>query len=292
MGDAIDVDAGSGAAPAGIGAAAAENQSRGRRVAFWVVTVITALGLLAMNVFGLLEVVLMWLPGETLGSMFSEDFESVAEVEAHRAHFMGVGIIAWTVVLAVLAQLRKPQRRVAQMLLLVVVAIGATVVFGLSGTFGEWLLEEWTILIPVLLVAALHPRAGDLTRLPKFDGRMAGLIAVATVPWMVFAVNHARLQLSNAAGDPHAELEHWAVAALLALVIVGAGAIGASHHDGWRLPAWIAAIGSLAYGVHSLVFPDPASALSRMWAITAVAWGVVFAVSVIGRSRATDAVLQ
>lgn len=282
----LEIDGGAGAAGDGnVVSAPSGDLSRGRRIAFRVVAVLTALWLLLMHVFGLTEVVLMWLPGETLASMFGEDAGSVAELEMHRSHFMIIGIVAWATVLAAVVQVRKPHRRVAAMLQLVLIAAGGTVLYGLSGTLGEWLLEEGTVLVPVLLVASLHPRAKSLLRWPSFDRAMAGLAAVAAIPWTVFVVDHARLQLVNAGGDIHAEPEHWATAALMGIVIAGCAFIGAGDHDGWRLPAWVAAVASVLYGVHSLVFPGPVSAASTVWAIGAVVWGLVFAVSVLRRSR-------
>lgn len=262
---------------------ATETGSRARRIGFRVLAVLTTLWMLALSIFGLLELLLMWLPGETLVSML-DDF-TAADL-SHRSHLMSVGIVVWATVLAIVVQLRKPARRVAAMLQLVVIAIAASTVFALSGTFGDWLLQEATILVPVLLLAWLHPRARDLVSKPTFDRAMFALTAVAAVPWMVFIVNHARLQLASAAGDSHAELEHWASAALMAIIILACGFIGSSDHDGWRLPAWIAAGASLVYGLHSLVFPDPSSAASTVWAAVAVAWGMMFAVSLVRRSRA------
>lgn len=66
---------------------------RGRRIAFRVVAVLTALWLLLLNVFGLTEVVLMWLPTEMLVPFADGTFDSVAELEMHRAHFVAVGIV-------------------------------------------------------------------------------------------------------------------------------------------------------------------------------------------------------
>lgn len=264
-------------------APATQTGSRARHIAFRVLAVITTLWALALSIFGLLELVLMWLPHETLVSI-TGDF-TAADL-SHRSHFMSVGIVAWATLLAIVVQLRKPARRVAAMLQLVVIATAASAVFALSGTFGDWLLAEATILIPALLLAWLHPRARDLVSKPTFNRDMFALTAVAAVPWSVFIVNHARLQLISAAGDSHAELEHWATAALMAIVILACGFIGSSDHGGWRLPAWIAAGASLVYGVHSLVFPDPASAALTVWAVAAVGWGLVFGVGIVRRSRA------
>lgn len=253
--------------------------SKARRVAFRVLAALTSLWILAVTVFGLTELVLMWLPDDTLRSMF-DDLDL-----SHRAHFMSTGIIAWALVLGVVVQLRKPARRAAPMLHALAIAVGASVVFGLSGTLGEWLLEEATLLVPLLLLGLVHPRARELVRIPTWDRDMTALAAMAAVPWLVFAFTQAQLQWRGVAGDPHAEMEHWATAALMALVVVACALIGSTTHSGWRLTAWIAAVASVVYGLHSLVFAEPASALSTPWAIAAVTWGVVYAVSIVRRGR-------
>lgn len=255
--------------------------SKARRVAFRVLAILVSLQFLLFFSFALAELVLMWLPGETLSSMF----EDVAEIVSHRSHFLSVGIVAWTVVPAMLVQLRKPERRVAPMLVLVAAALGGSVVYGLSGTATEWLQEELVLLVPVMLLALLHPRSRDLFRKPQWSGRMLAAASLAAAPWIVYIFENGRRQLLNVAGDPHAEMEHWATAALMAFLLVVSSFLGSSDHAGWRLPAWIAAAGTVIFGVHSLVFPGLASGLSSLWAGAAVLWGVALAILIVTRSR-------
>ena len=259
-----------------------EGGSRARRIAFRVLAVLTSLLVVTLMIFAVTEVVFMWLPWDTLMSLI-DDLPAADEI--HRGHMNIAGIIAWALVLGVVVQLRKPERRVAPMLQAVGIVVAGAVVYGLSGTLGEWLAEEVILLVPVLLLAVLHPRARDLVRCPRTDRTMGALVGVAAVPWLVFAVDHALLQWRNAAGDPHAGMEHWATAALLAVVILWCGLLGSSDHPGWRLPAWIAALASIEYGVHSMVFPDVASAAATLWAVGAMLWGAGFAVATVGRSR-------
>jgi hypothetical protein len=235
-----------------------------------------------------MEAVFMWLPNATVVSMF--DDISTGELE-HRGHFNSIGIVSWAFVPAILVQLRKPERRAAAMLLAVTIVLAGTALYGLSGSLTDWLLEEIALLVPVLLLAWTHPRARDLVRRPRFDRKMARLVGLAAVPWLVFAFTQAQLQWRNVAGDSHAEPEHWATSALMALTILLAGLIGSTNHAGWRLPAWIAALASIDYGLHSLVFSDVASAASTPWAIAAVAWGCAYAAAIVRRSR-TPTVLE
>lgn len=259
-----------------------EGPSRGRRIAFRVVAVLVSLSLLVLMVFGLLEAILMWFSWDSLMS-FIDDLPAGDEI--HRAHFNIVGIVSWALVTGVVVQLRKPERRTAAMLQAAGIVVAGMAVYGLSGTVAEWLVEDVVPVVLVLLLAWLHPRARELVRMPALDRRMAGLVALAAVPWLVFITNQAMLQWRNVAGDTHAEMEHWATAALLGIVVLWCGLVGSSDHSGWRLPAWIAGLASIDYGLHSLVFPDVASAAPAFWATTAVIWGIAFLAATITRPR-------
>ena len=255
----------------------------GRLVAFRVASVVVALWFLIYFSFALLEVGLMWLPEPTLVEVVGED--EILDLGLHRTHFMMIGVVAWALVLPALAHLRKPQRQVASMIQLMALAVGGTIVYGLSGTLAEWLLEEGAVLAPVIVLVVLHPRARDFMRRPGFDRNLLTLAVVGAVPWLVYLIDNARLQFTNAAGDTHAELEHWATAALLGVVMIVCSLIGASDHDGWRLPAWIASAGAVIIGVHMLVFPGLASGLSVPWAVVSVVWGIALAAATIRRAR-------
>lgn len=277
---------GRSAPPAGEGSGpqrADVSGSRARRVGFRVLAVVTSLWLLALMVFGLTEVVLMWLPADTLTAFLGED--APADLEAHRSHYMSIGIAAWALVLAVAVQVRRPHRREAAMVWAVALAVAGAVVFALHGPVGEWLLADVTVVVVVLALAALHPRARDLVRRPDRDRRMAVLAVVAAIPWLVFAGLQVRHQWHDVTGDIHAEPEHWAVAALMALAILAAAVIGSGDRTGWRLPAWFAVAASVGYGAHSLVFASAVSALPTGWALAAIVWGAAYGVAIIRRSR-------
>jgi hypothetical protein len=278
--------AGSGAttasADAGAETTGGRAGSKARRIAFRTLAWLTSLEVVLLFSIALLEVGFMWLPDATAVSMF--DDVGVADL-VHRGHFNSIGIVAWALVPAILVQLRRPEQRVAAMLQAVGIVLAGTVLYALSGPLADWLLEEVTLLVPVLLLAVLHPRARELVRRPRLDRGMTVLVALAAVPWLAFAAAQAQLQWRDAAGDPHAAMEHWATSALMAVVIVLTGLIGATDHAGWRLPAWIAVLASIDYGLHSLAFPDIASNASTLLAVAAVVWGCAYAAAIVLRSR-------
>ncbi len=262
---------------------AADQPSKKRRIAFRVVATLVALFILAQQIFGLMELVLMWFPAETLAGMFDEE---VSFIVLHRAHFMAIGIISWAVVLSMMVQLRKPERRVAPMVLVIAIALGVTIVYGLSGTLSEWLIEEIAVVVvPISLVVFLHPSRDRLFSKPGLDRPLAVMAALATAPWLVYIVDNVWTQFTNAAGDSHAEMEHWATAALMGIVIVVAAFLGSSDHPGHGLTALIAAGGSVVFGAHSLVFPGLASSLPMLWAVLAILWGIGYGAMFIRRTR-------
>lgn len=259
--------------------------SRGHRITFRIFSGMTALFMLAVFVFGLLELVIMWLPDETLLSMGRDDEAYPGGLLVHRSHFMAIGLVAWTVVPAVLVQVRKPWRRVAPMVVAVVMGLAGLVAFGLDGTLMAWVTEDLLLILPIFVLAALHPRVRDLFRRPNFHPEMIRWGVIGAVPWAVYALMQAQLQFRPAPGDVHAGIEHWGTAFLMAVAVISCAVTGASDHDGWRLPAWTAALASVLFGAHSLVFPGLASGLPLVAAVGAVAWGVVYAVALVRRSR-------
>lgn len=256
-----------------------------RKVAFRTFSVVLALFTLAYFVFGLLEVVIMWLPAEMLASFGDLDADYPGGLLVHRTHFMAIGLVAWTLVPAILVQLRKPWRRVASMLVTVVLGIAGSIAYALAGTMQAWITEDLVVTIPILVLAALHPRARDLARRPDFDPGMLRWAVIAAVPWTVYALLQARLQFLDRPGDVHAGIEHWATAFLLAVAVIATAVLGASDHDGWRLPAWTAVAVSAMFGLHSLVYPGSASGLPVIAAIGAIAWSGVYGRELVRRQR-------
>ena len=173
------------------------------------------------------------------------------------------------------------------MLQLVVMAAGATVVYGLSGSVGEWLLEEGTVLISVLLLALLHPRARDLLHWPRFDRDMTMLAAIASIPWVEYIVDNSRLQVFAVAGIPTPRWSigpsplcwgsPWSPLPSSAPLNIQDGGFQRGSPGRVRCSS----------GSTRLAFPGLAFALTGFWTVAAVVWGVVFVTVTERRSRAT-----
>lgn len=252
-------------------------RSKRRRVTFRVVSALVLLLFLVLLGLELPFLVLLWLPEDTLASIFDNGPADLA----HRVHWAALSLMAWSLVVGMAVQLRRPQKNLAPLLQVLAFFVVLILVGVLTGSFDPTLV---IVLVVLLLLALLHPRRGGLLT-PRLDRAMASLTALAVVPWVVFADGQARLQRLNVAGDIHAESGHWSLMTQLAILIILWGLIGSSDYSGWRLTAWITGLVSAVSGIASLVFSDVASAAPTGWAIAAVAWGMVYLAITERRAR-------
>ena len=251
------------------------------RVVTWIVSIATFLAF----VFGLLEVPLMWLPDDTLLSTL-DDF-TPADLD-YRVHFYMLGIVAWIVLPPLYVQLRRPERRVAQMLQ---TWIGVILVVGVMAAVGGISALDAVLLAAVTLVAVLHPARSALHRRPGFDPIQVSAGAVALVPalvWSVWAVLEAR----GARGlpdvlDTPAQIM-WAHVALAPLLCVMAALLGASDHPGWRFSSWTATVVAVLVGAHSLAFADRSAALPVVAAALLIAWGLAYGALTARRTKSAS----
>lgn len=255
--------------------------SRSFRVASWVTTV----GAVAVFVFALLEVVLMWLPDATLLSVIEE--LTSADLE-FRVQFYAVGVAAWTVVLGLVAQLVRPARHVAGMAQAWAAAATMAVMLAVVGAFG---VVDVVILLAVTVVAALHPSCTLLLARPwRLDRWQGGVLLVGALPWLV-AAGVWTAQARDSAGQPGtadvSAVELWGVLATVPVLILLTALIGASDKPGWRLPAWTSVVAATALGAHALVFSGSDGALPVPAAVAALVWSAAFAAVSLRRARST-----
>jgi hypothetical protein len=245
--------------------------TRRRLVVFWVVAVVL-LALLLGEVLAdrplyLLVPVTVW-----GGWGFSGEFT------AHSVHTLMVSLTYWAAIVGIAAQLRRPERQIGGAWLY---AGTGVVVLGVMLALGAVPAEAVPILTAVLVFAVLafiaHPSPLKAKFRPAEQPsiRLAGLVAIAAVPLIVFAVNSFGIHAASGPGDEHFEFGHWAFMGIYPILTIVLGAVATSKVPGWRLPGWYAAILVFAHAMVSLVVPS-ASALGTVWAVLAAAWAVAF----------------
>jgi hypothetical protein len=128
-----------------------------------------------------------------------------------------------------------------------------------------------------LFVQAYRPTA----RIPA----LLALVDVATVPLLAFVAN--RFALTPNATDPHAVDGHYVTMAAVAVAPLACGLSAALGVAGWRLAAWIPAVGPLYHGLLSVAFPAQAG-VGPTWGVAAIVRALAF-VLVAAHSRTVGA---
>ncbi len=244
--------------------------SRIRTPAFYLLTV----AFVAFLLLALRETMTMVVTAWTGGYAFPD----------HRVHHIMIGGTLTIFAATVVVQLYRPAKRVGalQAALAFVVAgfVLTAIASGLTAA-GELL----AFLVPVVLIALLHPARGELR--PRLDGVDSRVLAVAGIGAIGFAalavtefVNHTTL------ADEHVAFGHYEFM-LFGLVSIGLfGLLGALKPSGWRIPIYAAGTLALLFGTSSLAFPgaEQGSSLGTLAAIAVLLW----AIALIGVSEYVD----
>jgi hypothetical protein len=223
---------------------------------------------------------------------------------SHKVHEISFGALFLLPLVGLVAQLRRPQSKIAAMYQ-VVLPLATTVVVLLAVGQGDLFMILFVVM--PLLIVLFHPARSQLLR-PALapSPLLLGLAAVATVPLLFFAVDQLRVAseagrigprvfdslpedatdaevdraLEKAAsGEALEAIEHyghWSTMGAFAISIVASSFIAAARPPGWRITAWTTAVMTILYGVASLAFPTDASALGSLWATLAILWGAAF----------------
>jgi purine-cytosine permease-like protein len=99
----------------------------------------------------------------------------------------------------------------------------------------------------ILLVVALlflHLGRSDVFRTARpVDGKLTVLALVAAVPLWAYAFSEISRHLNAPAGDPHADLAHYAGTAAAAIAIPLVGLVASFRTPGSTLSLWCAGLG-------------------------------------------------
>jgi hypothetical protein len=253
---------------------------------------------IALVVLALLLAVLFAYPGS--GLLFG--WSSIEDGGIHRFHHVVWGMHTGLMLsVGLLALLVRTEERVATaqqvgvaMAVMMTVFFGSVVIphFGAPGTEIDRVV--FTIMIVVLtgVVLALHPRRGELLRSGQgLSKPMAAIGVIGLAVAIPYALDHIQIQLAvDLATDPHSagDRTHWDEMASAALTLPLVALVAALRTRGWRLVAWTAGIGTMVFGVASVLLPEQASSPGVAWGAVVMVGGALFtAVAEIEARRET-----
>jgi hypothetical protein len=196
----------------------------------------------------------------------------------HEIHWFAQGVFAWVIVAAVLAQLRRPATQVGAAW---VYGAGTGLAFAMMLALADLPDEVVPIVLGATVIAAVafaaHPSSWRAKFAPvaPVSRILFLLVAVAAVPFVVYAVGQLDIHASSGPHDEHVEFGHWIVMAAYGLLVPMVGAIAAAKVSGWRFPLWAAGATSIALGVGSLGI-TALSQLTTFWSLLAIVWGAAF----------------
>ena len=180
--------------------------------------------------------------------------------------------------LGLLAQLRRPERRIAGIQQTAVVAV-ALVMAGVAGEAWRYGAVGAGVVGVGAVLVALHPaRATFLARGQHLDVVMLVLAAVAAVPsigyaWRMASAQRHDLPPADAVSNG---LHHWSVMTALALLVPLLVLLSALRTMGWRIPALSASIAAGGWAISCLLAPPSAAGgEGHSWAWAVFGWAVV-----------------
>ncbi len=206
----------------------------------------------------------------------------------HTVHTLLVSLLYWVNIVGVGVQLRRPERQIGGAY---VYGLGAFVLLAALLAIGAVPADMVPILIGVMVfsgiafVAHPSPLGAKFRPVERPSLLLAGMVALAAIPLVVFSVDSFGIHLASGPGDEHFELGHWAFMGVYPIVAILLGGVAAAKVSGWRLPGWVAAVFVGAHGLASLIVPS-ASAVGTLWAGLAVGWAVAFVIAIESEARA------
>lgn len=199
----------------------------------------------------------------------------------HRIHDLTFGFLFVPAIVGILAQLRRPAKNVAGMVMALIpsVALLLTLLLALLTANNTRVLQPpWiTVGAAALIAISLHPAGRDFFRsfsVSRLNSVMVALVIIAAVPLLVYSSTNIGLQ--GTVPDDHAVAGHYGFMAAFGFTIIGTGLLASLRSSGWRLTSWVTGLLPVLLGLTSLIYPNVTSSLGLFWALAAIAWGVVF----------------
>lgn len=193
-------------------------------------------------------------------------------------HLAGAILCTGIVAAGLLPQLVAPARNVAafqQACMAGLALLAAAAIFGdpdnQGGQAGFFDPVYLAFLLPLVILAVLHPARRQLLRAGDIRPLLLLLAAVVAIPLAIYGIDQGLIQRNSwpPAADPHHN-SHWFMMAELAFAIPLVATVAGLGARGWRLPAWTASVALAVFGAVSALSPDAPSSVGVGWGLLAV----------------------
>lgn len=217
-----------------------------------------------------------WIMSGILPYVFTGWFQPEA-LGIHQLHETMASAFFWSILAGMIFTLVRPAHTISALRQTLTILMAFALLLLATGNLMEPLMLISILLVLSIVTAVLHPARADLIRvLGRVNRWSLGLVVVALIPLLSYAMTQFMTQAGAAPADPHAEVGHWAIMGGYALAIVICGLLASLRSPGWRVPAWSAGVLAFLLGLASLLLPTQASSVGTLWAALAIVWGVVF----------------
>jgi hypothetical protein len=197
----------------------------------------------------------------------------------HRVHDIGFGVTYGVLTAtAFFALVSRRGRRTSMFLQISAVAAAILVASLLSTDFGYAIIGVVLVVALVILLALLPGRLRTLAHDVNISLVLGAFVLLSAVPLAWAALTWSRFQRDGSPLDPHVAESHWTTMASMALALLLVSALASARPSGWRLTAWCASAGMVAYGIASIVFARFPGTESPYPGSEGIWWGVVSAV--------------
>lgn len=261
---------------------AANDVSRGRRIAFLVVVGLLVL-VLAVQWWVVVTPIFVWFPDGFVNDVFAP---RVDEFSIHRIHRLALALSHVMVLVGLILQFRRPAEKKGPMWQTSAFFLFAIILNLVVRPTSEQLPPPlWIIFGLGVLAGILHP-SSPLLHIPKVsDWRLGAMTLIMGIPMAIYALGQIGLQMGGVATDPHWVDSHYQFAGEFGFHLILVSLVSCTTFTGRRITAWMAGLAALLMGVASMVFPDLTSSLGVGWGLGLAVWGVVFVLMSERRAR-------
>ena len=253
-----------------------------------------------LRILGGLFAFVFWVPSLALVDLAAGLLpEGSDATSSHSFGNLGYGVIGSVFVAPAFAcHVRRSHLKVASLQQLAVVSLALAVAALASGAL-VGVLGAVLVLVPLVVVFALHPRRRDALRLPdrrRASRPLLALVLIAFVPAAVYASAVASNGRANIPPDAAASYAYvptlWSATVAMTVATILVAFAAASRPSGWPFSAACIAVAAFLFGIASTVNPEVPASPGRAWGAAAILWSFVWSATAVHEWKRNDDVRE